>query len=323
MLRKYETDASEHAPAQATAPAPMAVDAPSSVEPSARPLEHLTVAQLKTEIGRLEKHLLDLPPEAFQPLRDSLEEHLQLCKAEIQAKRPPGQGQTLDKAIARQRQTARARQNAEEQVLHCQQALTAAQQTLAQATKAEEAATAEVTRVRQQITETDVPDPQTAVSCDLASRVGHLMQEAGHTASQVLQVISALGHAKVTPAPPPPPLASAPPLPSDPPLPGSSAPPPGAAQAEAPVLQHLFGPTQPASAAAAAHASPAPRRKLRRSPSRQASHIQGVDSSPDSKASRSPRRGASPTRARRPSSPGSSSAKSTRLDTTVPAPAQD
>ena len=47
------------------------------------------------------------------------------------------------------------------------------------------------------------------------------MQEAGHSSSQVLQVISALGHAKVTPAPP---SATAPPLPADPPA-GTDQPP--------------------------------------------------------------------------------------------------
>ena len=93
-------------------PQPMEVE--SAAPTTERPLEHLSVPQIKAEIARLERHLLDLAADAFHGLRDSLEQNLALCRNELKGKQSPGQ--TLDQATSKLRIAQKARQAAQEQV---------------------------------------------------------------------------------------------------------------------------------------------------------------------------------------------------------------
>ena len=110
-----------------------------------RPFLQVPLAQLKTEISRLEKHFLDMPVEGFQALRDVTEASLMTAKRELQARKP--EGASLDKTIARQRQTAKAKLLTEEQVRDCRAALERAEKALLQASDADQIANQDVQKM--------------------------------------------------------------------------------------------------------------------------------------------------------------------------------
>ena len=75
-----------------------------------RPLLHVPLAMVgDSPIGNLSigEHVLEMPAEGFQSLREKAELGLDSAKKEIQARRP--EGATLDQATARQRQVAKVR----------------------------------------------------------------------------------------------------------------------------------------------------------------------------------------------------------------------
>ena len=158
------------APLPGPAPAPEKMET-MEVETSPgqeRPLLHLPVAQLKSEIARLERHLLDMPVEGFQALRDSL----MAVKAELQARKP--EGASLDKAIARQRQASKARQLAEEQVQESQAALERAHKALQIAQEGEQAANQEVQKMRTMIADAETT-PEPKLTHEQLAQVGNLI----------------------------------------------------------------------------------------------------------------------------------------------------
>ena len=172
-----------------------------------RPLLNVPLATLRAEIARLEKHLLDMPSEGFQGLRDQTELSLMAAKKELQARKP--KGATLDQAIARQRQANKARTVAESHVQDLKDSLSRAETALSQAIEQEHQANQEVQRVRSLISEHDpgseirMPTP-----CNVSSAVlvglYQFLQTAGLDYQQMAQVATVLGAT----APPTPPAAA-------------------------------------------------------------------------------------------------------------------
>ena len=152
-----------------------------------RPLLSVPLASLKAEVGRLEKHLLDMPPDGFQTLHEQVELNLVAARRELQARRP--EGAMLDQAIARQRQAQKAKTMAETHLQETREALSRADVALQQATEADTLATQEIQRVR-------------ALILMLAGLYGFL-HSAGLSYEQIAQAGTILG-AVVPPAPPPP-----------------------------------------------------------------------------------------------------------------------
>ena len=116
-----------------------------------RPLLQVPLGQLKTEIARLQKHLLEMPADGFQSLRDLTEQSLASAKKELQARKP--EGANLDRAIAKQRQTTKARTLAKSQIHDCQAAVQRVD--LQQAINADAAASQEVQKMRALIAEAE------------------------------------------------------------------------------------------------------------------------------------------------------------------------
>ena len=172
-----------------------------------RPLLHLPVTQLKSEIARLERHLLDMPVDGFQALRDATEQSLTAVKAELQARKP--EGASLDKAIARQRQAAKARQLAEDQVQESQAALDRAHKALHLAHEGEQAANQEVQKMRTLIAEAETtpelkPPQLPSMGQQTLQALCGFLQQAGLTPDQMAQVGNLLGQPVAQPPPPPP-----------------------------------------------------------------------------------------------------------------------
>ena len=172
-----------------------------------RPLLQLPVTQLKAEIARLERHLLDMPVDGFQTLRDATEQSLMAAKAELQARKP--EGASLDKAIARQRQAAKARLLAEEQVQDCHAALDRAHKALQQAQEGEQAANQEVHKMRALIADAETtPELKTPHFPPMGQQTLHalcrFLQQVGLNQEQLAQVGGLLGQ-HVPDVPPPPP----------------------------------------------------------------------------------------------------------------------
>ena len=180
-----------------------------------RPLINVSITNLKAEIGRLEKHLLDMPAEGFQSLRDQAEISLMAAKRELQARKP--EGATLDQAIAHQRQASKARTLAEAHVQDMKDGLSRAEVALQQAVEAETQATQEVQRVRSLISkhepgsEVRMSAPPTVPSNVLVG-LYQFLQTTGLSYTQLAQVGTLLGAT----VPPTPPAAS--PLPAEPPV---------------------------------------------------------------------------------------------------------
>ena len=217
------------------APAPATVAAPdrdvpmagvptgvgSETSSPARPLQSLPLTSLKTEIQRLEKYLLDLPAEAFHSLRGQLETNLAQCKLELRLRLP--QGQTLDQAQARLRQTPKARLAATEELDQARQTVVAAEATLQQAVQAEEQTQLELNRVKALISDADAPR-ETApppLSPATVAAVYMSLQQAGWSQTTLDNLARSLQpSAAPAPALPPGPASSAAPaLASVPPVP--------------------------------------------------------------------------------------------------------
>ena len=197
-------DKPQSAPPQADKTEGMDFEGSSTTE---RPLIQVPLAQLKTEISRLEKHLLDMPAEGFQALRDITESSLMTAKRELQARKP--EGASLDKAIARQRQTAKAKLLAEEQVQDCRAALERAEKALAQANEADQLANQDVQKMRALIAEAEPPAdirsvPTPAVDQSTLQTLCRFLQQAGLTPEQLTKVGDMFG--QNVPCVPPPPL---------------------------------------------------------------------------------------------------------------------
>ena len=103
-----------------------------------RPLQQLSVSQLRTEISRLERHILELPQGGYAPLRDALETSL----AEFLARKP--EGQALDQAVARHKQAIKTRQLAQANLDQAQGSVRLATSALEQTKIAENLAAQEV-----------------------------------------------------------------------------------------------------------------------------------------------------------------------------------
>ena len=177
-----------------------------------RPLVQIPAAQLKSEISRLEKHLLEMPADGFQALRDITEQSLMTAKRELQARKP--EGASLDKAIARQRQAAKAKQLAEEQVKDCQAALDRADKALQLANEADQVATQEVQKMRALIADSEHsaeqrPIATPAIGKQTAQNLCTFLQHAGLTSEQLLHVNNLLGQQLPAVPPPPPPVPPA------------------------------------------------------------------------------------------------------------------
>ena len=215
-------------PATTTQDVPMPPVPPPSTNVPLAPdsgLHNLTTTQLRQEISRMDKHLQDLPSEVFSSLRLSIEQNLQQAREELVSRRP--EGQLLDQAIAKHKQSLRARQLAETRQKQALEDLRLAETSLEQATLAEESAQLEVARLRQQISDAEaVPAVNPGLPASTLTALFGLLQQAGLPLEQLTQV------AKVVGAPPPPPPPSVTPM--QPPLPtqidhpsSQSAPPPG------------------------------------------------------------------------------------------------
>ena len=201
---------------------PPAVTAPAAADSA---LHNLTTTQLRQEISRMDRHLQELPSDVFSSLRLSIEQSLQQAREELVSRRP--EGQLLDQAIARHKQSLRARQLAETRQKQALEDLRLAETSLEQAAAAEESAQLEVARLRQQISDAEAaPAVNPGLPAATLTALFGLLQQAGLPLDQLAQV------AKVVGAPPPPPPPSAAPVPPTLPTqldhPGSqSAPPPG------------------------------------------------------------------------------------------------
>ena len=186
---------------------PVVVDAPmggTDVSPPERPMQSLSLAQLKAEKMKLERHILELPNEGFTALREQLEESLGATTREIQCRKPAGQ--TLDQALARHKTAVRAKAAAEEHLAQAEASLIRAKAALQQAADHETYAAQEVTRVKAAITEEDSTDNgKTLVPPDVMNTVYHMLQQAGLQASQLVAVARTLG----SPLPPSPPAPAA------------------------------------------------------------------------------------------------------------------
>ena len=121
---------------------PPAVTAPTAADSA---LHNLTTTQLRQEISRMDKHLQELPSEVFSSLRLSIEQSLQQAREELVSRRP--EGQLLDQAIARHKQSLKARQLAETRQKQALEDLRLAETSLEQAAAAEESAQLEVARL--------------------------------------------------------------------------------------------------------------------------------------------------------------------------------
>ena len=75
-----------------------------------------------------------MPADGFQALRDITKQSLVAAKTELQARKP--EGVTLDRAVARQRQTAKAKLLAESQVQGCRAPLERSEKALQHANEA-------------------------------------------------------------------------------------------------------------------------------------------------------------------------------------------
>ena len=79
---------------------------PGQHPPRERPLPGLSAQQLRQEIARLERHILDFSQDAYGPLCDALEDDLAQNGSELLARKP--EGQSLDQAVAKHKQAQRA-----------------------------------------------------------------------------------------------------------------------------------------------------------------------------------------------------------------------
>ena len=200
MLSKYEqgTTAQETPPkdepdVQMTTPA-------APVPPGDRPLQQLSAQQLKLEIARLERHILEMPQDGYGPLRDALEDNLAITKAELLARKP--EGQALDQAVAKHKQAIKARQVAEANLEKARQSLQLATTALEQTTSAEELAAQEVQKQRAAISEFD-PLPAASPALPSPTVVGlyQILQQAGLPDNHLKAVADLLG-TRLPPAPP-------------------------------------------------------------------------------------------------------------------------
>ena len=277
------------------------------VSPPERPMQSLTLAQLKAEKLKLERHILELPNDGFVALREQLEESLVATTREIQCRKPAGQ--TLDQALARHKMAIRAKTAAEEHLAQAEASLLRAKTALQQATENETMASQEVTRVKAAIAEEDGPDNSKAtVPPEIMGAVYQILQNAGLHASQLAAVARTLG-SPLPPCPPTPP-AEAPPVAAmagvNPQEVQQATPMPPALQG----LQHprnlasqLLGATAVAGDGALATARPRPGRSpipARKLPPRggEADKASTYQASPSRSASRTPGQGRTPCQAR-------------------------
>ena len=154
MLSRYEPNlaaATSKEPAQAQVPEVQMHDAQDSPQAKERPLQLLIAAQLRQEIVRLEKHILDLPQEGYGSLRDTLEDNLSATRTELLARQPSGQA--LDQAVARHKQAAKTLQIAEQSLSKEKESLHLAEVAYEQTKQAEETAAREVIKQRSAISE--------------------------------------------------------------------------------------------------------------------------------------------------------------------------
>ena len=154
-----------------------------------RPLQSISLAQLKAEKLKIEKHILDLPNEGFGLLREHLKQSFAATTKEIELRKPAGQ--TLDQALAEHKATIRTKVIAEKHLVQAEHALLRAQKSLQQA--AEDGA--------------EPVKTQPGVANVMAT-VHQTLQTAGFQHSHLSGVAQVLG----APLPPPPPaVVTAPP----------------------------------------------------------------------------------------------------------------
>ena len=141
--------------------AAMEVEGPPAVS-ATRPLEHLSEQQVRAEIVRLERHLLELTADAFHGLRDQLEASLSQCRGELQAKL--SNGQTLDQASSKLRLAQKTKTAAAEHLQKVKAMLASAETALQQAEQQEEQARQTLTQIHARIGQAVESPPKTTPS---------------------------------------------------------------------------------------------------------------------------------------------------------------
>ena len=170
-----------------------------------RPLQQLSVSQLRMEITRLERHILDLPQEGYVALRDALETSLHATKTELMARKP--EGQALDQAVARHKQAVKARQLAQTRLEQALGGVRLATEAVESTKMAEKVAAQEVTKQRSAISEYDHPIAGPTVPTSTVVGLYRILQHAQLPEEHLRQVADLLG----TRLPPAPPAATMPP----------------------------------------------------------------------------------------------------------------
>ena len=133
-----------------TTSAPMDEDEPMGA------LATLTTPQLKAEIAKLEKFLLDLDAsDGFATLREHTEASLTQCRNLLASKRMPGQ--QLDQSLAKLKACSQAKELAAKHVEALRLDLHNAELALEQAEQAETVAQKEVQRIRAQVSDQEGP----------------------------------------------------------------------------------------------------------------------------------------------------------------------
>ena len=182
-------------------------DAPQPSPNQERPLQQLGLQQLRQQITRLERHILELPQEGYGHLRDSLEDSLAATRAELMARKP--EGQALDQAIAKHKQATKAKQIAEQNLEQAKESLRLATTAYEQTKLAEEAAAQEVQKQRSAISDFEPTQPP-ATMLPAPTMVGlyQILHQAGLGDDHLRAVASLLG-TQLPPRPPAPATAQA------------------------------------------------------------------------------------------------------------------
>ena len=167
-----------------------------------RPLQGLSAQQLRQEIARLERHILDLPQDGYGPLRDALEDNLAQTRAELLARKP--EGQALDQAVAKHKHAQRALQLATQNRDQARESLRLAEAAFQQTKLTEEAAAQEVQKQRSAISDYEaLAPPLRSVPSEKLVGLYQILQQAG-VQDRHLQEVATLFGTSLPPQPPPP-----------------------------------------------------------------------------------------------------------------------
>ena len=163
------------------------------------PLQGLSAQQLRQEIARLERHILDLAQDGYGPLRDALEDNLAQTRAELLARKP--EGQALDQAVAKHKHAQRALQLATQKRDQARESLRLAEAAFQQTKLTEEAAAQEVQKQRSTISDYEaLAPPLRPVSSEKLVGLYQILQQA-RVQDRHLQEVATLSGAP--PQPPP------------------------------------------------------------------------------------------------------------------------